>query len=899
MLPQVSVVIPCRDAADWLETSLASVCHQQGVDLELVVVDDGSRDATAAIIHRCARESPFPLQLLQAGGRGVSTARNLGWRAARHPLIAFLDADDLALPGRLQRQAEWLLADPSRQQVLCGWQRIDGAGARITDVCPWQEGAGFSLREALRHKAVLPSAWMLRRGALETVGGFDPALAQAEDVDLLLRLARAGASGAWIEEVLCGYRVHGEAASRRARPQARGLSFVVERQLKALSHDPADQQLAAEVRYGTRAWLGWYAWICGDQPLALELWTTALGLSPFPPGLTWVHLAENVVRSAERIGVPAQLETLLASPLWRDLEHHWRRARDQPELWIAPARASELDWGAIHRGQVSMALLAWSQQFRAALLTAPGATSAAESPWHPANLRRWYRTQGPLGQLQQAVLAWSERLLQLPEQRADSLGLQRELARILLGWAALCWQEDRRPTHQRLEQSLAVQPSPEALRALARLQRQTSTGGSQALLQLAANHPNQTLGPAAGDPVPAREPEAALAFWEQPGWNADRCNGPQCQPCLDRLLTRWTASPRPHQLMHWQPASGSQELAKPWSTGTAERHLAMLEHGQAWLRAPDDNAWASTHAFTIADQTGTPLEAFSRRYPQPWPGACPFPQASPQPRPRGKPNPIEDTVLALVGLSAETYYHWLLEILPTLGWLATHHPECLGPDVLIWHNGGSADYVPETLQRCCGITPDRLLDARSHPWIQARTLLVVSPAPFGQPSEEAQHWLRSLYLPSPTTAPAMHPPRRLWLRRGASGRRPVLGEDEVLAKLQTDGIEAIDCGALSVQQQAQALAEASLVIAPHGGAMANLVFAAPGTTVLELHHPLYRPPYYQNLMNSRQLRYFSQPQPQRPPGLYRDLLFESPATEPILLEPSLVVPTVQSLLIEG
>jgi glycosyltransferase involved in cell wall biosynthesis len=167
------------------------------------------------------------MRLLQAGSRGVSAARNLGWRAARYSLVAFLDADDLALPDRLQHQAAMFMADPDLQHVLCGWQRIDAQGRALAAVRPWEEGAGFSTREALRHKAVLPSAWMLRREALEAVGGFDVTLQQAEDVDLLLRLARSGHSGAWVPEVLCGYRVHEAAASRRARPQARALSLVV------------------------------------------------------------------------------------------------------------------------------------------------------------------------------------------------------------------------------------------------------------------------------------------------------------------------------------------------------------------------------------------------------------------------------------------------------------------------------------------------------------------------------------------------------------------------------------------------------------------------------------------------------------------------------------------------
>ncbi|MEB3276868.1 MAG: glycosyltransferase family 61 protein, partial [Cyanobacteriota bacterium] len=129
-----------------------------------------------------------------------------------------------------------------------------------------------------------------------------------------------------------------------------------------------------------------------------------------------------------------------------------------------------------------------------------------------------------------------------------------------------------------------------------------------------------------------------------------------------------------------------------------------------------------------------------------------------------------------------------------------------------------------------------------------------------------------------------------------AARRPVHGEELALAQLRGDGVEPLDCAGLSVPQQAQLLAGAALVVTPHGGAMANLVFATAGTTVLELHHPNYRPPYYQELVMARGLRYFTQAQRATPPALYRDLLFESPATEPIALDVPRVVEAVRFLI---
>jgi hypothetical protein len=252
-------------------------------------------------------------------------------------------------------------------------------------------------------------------------------------------------------------------------------------------------------------------------------------------------------------------------------------------------------------------------------------------------------------------------------------------------------------------------------------------------------------------------------------------------------------------------------------------------------------------------------------------------------------------VIALLGLSAETYYHWLLEVLPGLGWLQHHHPHLLGREVRIWHNGGTSAHVEETLQRCFGIGPERLLDARTLPWIQAERLVAISPLPFGNPSSAAQDWLRRTLLPQSHLDPTASG-SAIWLRRGSAARRPVFGEDEVLELLAPLGVQAVDCGRLPVAEQAALVAAAGLVISPHGGAMANLVFAAPSATVVELHHPDYRPPYYQLLVPARGFRYLSQAQSARPPALYRDLLFESPATEPIVLDPLRVAAAIRSLL---
>jgi glycosyltransferase involved in cell wall biosynthesis len=105
--------MPVYNGAPYLPESIESVLSQTLTDLELVVVDDGSRDATRAIVEGFARSDPRIRLIAHDENEGVTSARNDAWRGARAPYIAVLDSDDVALPDRLARQVEYLDARPS------------------------------------------------------------------------------------------------------------------------------------------------------------------------------------------------------------------------------------------------------------------------------------------------------------------------------------------------------------------------------------------------------------------------------------------------------------------------------------------------------------------------------------------------------------------------------------------------------------------------------------------------------------------------------------------------------------------------------------------------------------------------------------------------------------------
>ena len=315
--PAIAVVLPFRNAHRWLAETIASLANAAaGLPWQLIAVNDGSTDAGPALLQRLTAHWPAgQLLLLEGGGKGVSAARNRAIAAASAPLIAFLDADDRALPQRLSAPLAALQADPALAHVHGGWLRIDAAGTPIQAVEPWREGAGFDRVSALTHKAVLPSAWTIRRSVLLELGGFDEGLAHAEDVDLLLRLATAGKRGAWIPQPLVRYRVHPAGASRNLQAQIEGLANVVDRHLQDLP--PEQLAWAAGLRYGTLSWGAWKAWSEGNNALALEVLQRASALCPMPLARRPVHFLEHVSRSCLREGLPFEREAFLASAFWQ------------------------------------------------------------------------------------------------------------------------------------------------------------------------------------------------------------------------------------------------------------------------------------------------------------------------------------------------------------------------------------------------------------------------------------------------------------------------------------------------------------------------------------------------------------------------------------------------------
>jgi glycosyltransferase involved in cell wall biosynthesis len=202
---ECSVVVPTHNRAHLLARTLRSVLAQHDVEVEVVVVDDGSRDATAEAVAAFGDARVRLLRNEQA--RGVASARNRGLAEAVAPFVAFCDDDDVWAPGKLAAQFDAL-------------ERVAGAG--------WSSSGAVTVDEALRlhGPAVHPppdgdvaatllarnaipggaSSVMARTSLVREVGGFDPTLSVSADFDLWTRLALASPH-AGADEPLVGYLV--------------------------------------------------------------------------------------------------------------------------------------------------------------------------------------------------------------------------------------------------------------------------------------------------------------------------------------------------------------------------------------------------------------------------------------------------------------------------------------------------------------------------------------------------------------------------------------------------------------------------------------------------------------------------------------------------------------------
>ncbi len=244
-LPHVSVVIPCFNAKRYVAATLDAVLAQEGAVVHAVVVDDGSTDGSADFIAE-----HFPaVTLLQRPNGGVAAARNAGIAAAQTEWIAFCDADDIWLPGKLAAQFAAMAAAPACRMSYTAWYvwpsqeplpepaLLQQLNDSATDP-RWQGPSGSIYPELLLDCEVWTSTVLAHRTVFDEVGLFDLGLRVGEDYDLWLRMSRVTEIRR-VPRPLALYRQHPASITRTA-PTANYRRQVIERAITRWGHRGPD-----------------------------------------------------------------------------------------------------------------------------------------------------------------------------------------------------------------------------------------------------------------------------------------------------------------------------------------------------------------------------------------------------------------------------------------------------------------------------------------------------------------------------------------------------------------------------------------------------------------------------------------------------------------------------------
>lgn len=296
----VSVVLSAHNDARWLPEAIESTLGQSHTDFELLLIDDGSTDDTLAVMERYARRDAR-IRVSSQANRGLARSLNVGLAQARAEWVARMDADDVMLPNRLERQLAFVQEHPQVAAASCLNYLINEAG----DVFWQRASARFTTPQAVqeaRRNGELIEIWhssaILRRDVVLAVGGYRPEFSLTEDGDLWNRLLDAGYQVLEQPEFLHKFRIRRQsvsAANRRLQQaQVRWIKLCVKRRRRGLPEPTWDEFLAFERaqpalkrlnRMRTdRAHEGMYfaatAYAQGDLRGTARLLATALALAP-------------------------------------------------------------------------------------------------------------------------------------------------------------------------------------------------------------------------------------------------------------------------------------------------------------------------------------------------------------------------------------------------------------------------------------------------------------------------------------------------------------------------------------------------------------------------------------------------------------------------------------------
>jgi len=219
----VTIVMPCYNGADYIVNALDSAIAQTHRAVQIVIVDDGSKDNSAQLITQYIADHPdHNIELIQQANGGEPVARNTGIRAARGAWVAQLDTDDWWEKTKLEKQ----IAAARAAGDECALVHTGVVGhfpdGRVGDMSksPTTNRIGWCTKALLDPSSIGHPSIMVRKSALDAIGGYDPSFKQACDIDLYFRLSAIG-TFAFVPEYLLHYRYHAKQMSASPVDQIR------------------------------------------------------------------------------------------------------------------------------------------------------------------------------------------------------------------------------------------------------------------------------------------------------------------------------------------------------------------------------------------------------------------------------------------------------------------------------------------------------------------------------------------------------------------------------------------------------------------------------------------------------------------------------------------------------
>ena len=228
--PLVSILVPAYQAAPWIEATLESALGQTHPEVEIIVIDDGSRDATLERARTVATRHPHRIRVETQANAGASAARNHALRLARGEFIQYLDADDLLSPRKIELQLARLASVENGAMASCAWGRFetDPDSARFVDEDVFRDfvPVDWLLLHAGRLRMMHPAAWLTPRSVIEAAGPWDESLSLNDDGEYFARVVLASRGVFFTPAPAASYYRSGLGGSLSGRKSRRALASL-------------------------------------------------------------------------------------------------------------------------------------------------------------------------------------------------------------------------------------------------------------------------------------------------------------------------------------------------------------------------------------------------------------------------------------------------------------------------------------------------------------------------------------------------------------------------------------------------------------------------------------------------------------------------------------------------